>query len=159
VWASRRGRRRVDRGRPRPRPGGTWAHAVWCSVFEPPGYLPVLVTADRQLIQVDDVQRLRMARPGAWHAPLPAEAAGPSTAAGPAGPEPDRGILRIRVTLELEGEPMWRLIEVPADFTFWDLHVAIEDAMGRLDYHLHAFLVRTTLPLQGAHSSRGGPLR
>jgi len=31
---------------------------------------------------------------------------------------------------------------VPADCTFWELHVAIQDAMGWLDYHLHAFRVR-----------------
>jgi hypothetical protein len=26
--------------------------------------------------------------------------------------------------------------------TFWDLHVAFQDAMGWLDYHLHAFRLR-----------------
>lgn len=40
-------------------------------------------------------------------------------------------------------EPMvWRRIQVPAKFSFWDLHVAIQDAMGWLDYHLHAYRVR-----------------
>jgi len=29
---------------------------------------------------------------------------------------------------------------VPGDYSFWDLHVAIQDAMGWLDYHLHAFV-------------------
>ena len=33
---------------------------------------------------------------------------------------------------------MWRRIQVPAR-SFWDLHVAIQDAMGWLDYHLHEF--------------------
>ncbi|WP_035570993.1 plasmid pRiA4b ORF-3 family protein, partial [Halonatronum saccharophilum] len=28
------------------------------------------------------------------------------------------------------------------DYTFWDLHVAIQDAMGWLDYHLHEFRVK-----------------
>lgn len=32
-----------------------------------------------------------------------------------------------------------RLIEVPGDYTFWDLHVAIQSAMGWLDCHLHEF--------------------
>jgi len=36
---------------------------------------------------------------------------------------------------------VWRRIEVPATYTFWDLHVAIQDAMGWLDYHLHEFTV------------------
>ncbi len=34
-----------------------------------------------------------------------------------------------------------RLIEVPRSYTFWDLHVAIQDAMGWFDYHLHEFLL------------------
>lgn len=40
----------------------------------------------------------------------------------------------------LEIEPaIWRRIEVPESYSFWDLHVAIQDAMGWLDYHLHEF--------------------
>lgn len=40
----------------------------------------------------------------------------------------------------LEIEPaIWRIIEVPSTYSFWDLHVAIQDAMGWLDYHLHRF--------------------
>ncbi|MCI0622514.1 MAG: plasmid pRiA4b ORF-3 family protein [Acidobacteria bacterium] len=34
---------------------------------------------------------------------------------------------------------IWRRIEVPDTYTFWDLHVAIQDSMGWLDYHLHEF--------------------
>ncbi|WP_424948224.1 plasmid pRiA4b ORF-3 family protein [Candidatus Spongiihabitans sp.] len=43
--------------------------------------------------------------------------------------------------IELLGiEPaIWRLIEVPSNYSFWDLHVAIQDSMGWLDYHLHEF--------------------
>lgn len=37
---------------------------------------------------------------------------------------------------------IWRRIQVPAKYSFWDLHVAIQDSMGWLDYHLHAFRVR-----------------
>ncbi len=37
---------------------------------------------------------------------------------------------------------VWRRIQVPAKYSFWDLHVAIQDAMGWLDYHLHVFRVR-----------------
>ena len=39
-------------------------------------------------------------------------------------------------------EPLvWRRVQVPEDYSFWDLHVAIQDAMGWLDYHLHEFTV------------------
>ena len=37
---------------------------------------------------------------------------------------------------------IWRRIQVPARYNFWDLHVAIQDAMGWVDYHLHAFRIR-----------------
>lgn len=31
---------------------------------------------------------------------------------------------------------------MPANYTFWDLHVAIQDSMGWLDYHLHIFRIK-----------------
>jgi len=34
---------------------------------------------------------------------------------------------------------VWRRIQVPDSYSFWDLHVAIQDATGWLDYHLHEF--------------------
>ena len=34
---------------------------------------------------------------------------------------------------------VWRSIQVPGDFSFWDLHIALQDAMGWEDYHLHEF--------------------
>jgi len=36
---------------------------------------------------------------------------------------------------------VWRRIQVPETYSFWDLHVAIQDAMGWKDYHLHEFSV------------------
>jgi hypothetical protein len=36
---------------------------------------------------------------------------------------------------------VWRRIQVPEAYSFWDLHVAIQDAMGWRDYHLHEFIV------------------
>jgi hypothetical protein len=36
---------------------------------------------------------------------------------------------------------VWRRIQVPESYSFWDLHVAIQDAMGWLDCHLHEFRV------------------
>ena len=37
---------------------------------------------------------------------------------------------------------IWRRIQVPGNYNFWDLHVAIQDSMGWLDYHLHHFTIR-----------------
>ena len=34
---------------------------------------------------------------------------------------------------------VWRRILVPEAYSFWDLHVAIQDTMGWLDAHLHEF--------------------
>lgn len=49
----------------------------------------------------------------------------------------DRIILRI----DLVGAkpPIWRRISMPADASLFDLHCAIQDAMGWEDEHLHAF--------------------
>lgn len=53
-----------------------------------------------------------------------------------------RSIYQFSVTL-LEVEPrIWRRIQVPAGYSFWDLHVAIQDSMGWLDYHLHEFRLK-----------------
>lgn len=36
---------------------------------------------------------------------------------------------------------VWRRIQVPRTATYWDLHVAIQDAMGWEDRHLHEFRI------------------
>jgi len=56
-------------------------------------------------------------------------------------------VLQIKVTLREIEPPVWRRIQVPSDYTFWDLHVAIQDAMGWTDSHLHEFQVE--LPVSG----------
>lgn len=48
-------------------------------------------------------------------------------------------ILQFRIELLEIAPPVWRRIQVPGDYSFWDLHVAIQDAMGWTDHHLHAF--------------------
>jgi hypothetical protein len=51
-------------------------------------------------------------------------------------------VLQFRIEL-IEIEPtIWRRIQVPSKYTFWDLHVAVQDSMGWLDYHLHRFHVK-----------------
>ena len=49
--------------------------------------------------------------------------------------------LQFKITLKGTKPPVWRRIQVPGDYSFWDLHVAIQDSMGWLDYHLHEFEV------------------
>lgn len=50
-----------------------------------------------------------------------------------------RLIFQFKITL-LEIKPsIWRRIQVVESYTFWDLHVAIQDAMGWQDCHLHEF--------------------
>lgn len=48
-------------------------------------------------------------------------------------------VLQFKIALDGIRPPIWRRIQVPCDYSFWDLHVAIQDAMGWLDYHLHLF--------------------
>ena len=67
-------------------------------------------------------------------------------------------LLRFRIELQERDPLIWRAIEVPGDSTFWDLHVAIQDAMGWLDEHLHRFTMppaalRTCLRCTGRSSS------
>ena len=50
-------------------------------------------------------------------------------------------ILRFRIELQETSPLVWREIEVPGTYTFWDLHVAIQDAMGWQDYYLHRFTI------------------
>lgn len=50
-------------------------------------------------------------------------------------------ILRFRIELQGTDPVVWREIDVPGDYSFFDLHVAIQDAMGWLDYHLHRFTI------------------
>lgn len=50
-------------------------------------------------------------------------------------------VYQFKVALMGIRPPIWRRIQVPANYTFWNLHVAIQDAMGWFDSHLHEFQV------------------
>ncbi|MDD5094970.1 MAG: plasmid pRiA4b ORF-3 family protein [Dehalococcoidia bacterium] len=50
-------------------------------------------------------------------------------------------VYQFKVALKEIKPPIWRRIVVPASYSFWDLHVAIQDSMGWLDCHLHAFRI------------------
>ena len=60
--------------------------------------------------------------------------------------EPTR-VYQFKLLLLAVAPPVWRRIQVPETYSFWDLHVALQDAMGWLDYHLHLF--RVTKPVTG----------
>lgn len=48
-------------------------------------------------------------------------------------------VYQFKITLKDINPLVWRRIQVPETYSFWDLHVAIQDAMGWEDYHLHDF--------------------
>jgi len=49
---------------------------------------------------------------------------------------------RLKVTLEGVEPPVWRRLVVPSEFTLFDLHCAIQVAMGWEDCHLHDFEIK-----------------
>ncbi len=53
-----------------------------------------------------------------------------------------RSVYQFNIALQEIAPPIWRTIQVPGSCSFWDLHVAIQDSMGWLDYHLHLFHVK-----------------
>jgi hypothetical protein len=50
-----------------------------------------------------------------------------------------KNIYQFKIALKHIKPPIWRRIQVPDNYSFWDLHVAIQDAMGWTDSHLHSF--------------------
>ncbi|MGB9834924.1 MAG: plasmid pRiA4b ORF-3 family protein [bacterium] len=51
-------------------------------------------------------------------------------------------VYQFKITLLGVNPPVWRRIQVPETYDFWELHVAIQDAMGWYDYHLHEFYIK-----------------
>jgi hypothetical protein len=50
-----------------------------------------------------------------------------------------KNVYQFKITLKEITPAVWRRIQVPENYTFWDLHVAIQDSMGWTNAHLHAF--------------------
>jgi hypothetical protein len=48
-------------------------------------------------------------------------------------------VYQFKISLKKIKPPIWRRIQVPETYTFWGLHVAIQDVMGWKDTHLHHF--------------------
>ncbi|MEI7811219.1 MAG: plasmid pRiA4b ORF-3 family protein [Ignavibacteria bacterium] len=68
--------------------------------------------------------------------------------------KPDE-VYQFKITLSGSKPPIWRRILVPSNYSFSDLHVAIQDSMGWLDYHLHAFEMKN--PATGFNVEIGIP--
>ena len=64
-------------------------------------------------------------------------------------------VYQFKITLKGIRPPVWRRIQVPETYTFWDLHVAIQDSMGWTDTHLHHFAIKN--PLTGRREEIGIP--
>lgn len=64
-------------------------------------------------------------------------------------------VYQFKITLKGIKPPIWRRIQVPETYTFWDLHIAIQDAMGWVDYHLHEFEIVN--PSTGEKARIGDP--
>ena len=54
----------------------------------------------------------------------------------------EASLYQFKITLQDVKPPVWRRIQIPNGYSFWDFHVAIQDAMGWADAHLHEFHVR-----------------
>jgi hypothetical protein len=64
-------------------------------------------------------------------------------------------VYQFKITLKRIKPPIWRRIQVPETYTFWDLHVAVQDAMGWTDTHLHHFEILN--PTKGLKEEIGIP--
>ena len=56
---------------------------------------------------------------------------------------PYKQVLQFKIALI--GTDIWRRVQVPESYTFFDLHVAIQNSMGWQDSHLHCFEVKNSL--------------
>ena len=48
-------------------------------------------------------------------------------------------VYQFKITLKGIKPLIWRRIQVPETYTFWVLHLAIQNAIGGTNYHLHEF--------------------
>ena len=46
-------------------------------------------------------------------------------------------VYQFKITLLDTKPPIWRRIQVAENYRFWDLHMAIQNAMGWQNCHLH----------------------
>ena len=77
---------------------------------------------------------------GQWFGtPAPAPTSGKAGKRAKAAGKPAATVHQFKITLDDIRPVIWRRIQLPSEATFWDLHCAINDAMGWEDAHLHEF--------------------
>lgn len=52
---------------------------------------------------------------------------------------PFKNLYQFKLILLGTDPPVWRRVQIPENYTFYDLHVAIQNVMEWEDYHLHHF--------------------
>lgn len=122
---------------------------------------PELVSNHPQEMPLHTAQRTIAKLQGypSWEALVAAAHAAVSTSHnnGRAGKLSRDRVCVVRVTLLRTDPLVWRQVEVPCDYSFWDLHVAIQDAIGWSDSHLHEFELpdglQLGIPEQGDNTS------
>lgn len=50
-----------------------------------------------------------------------------------------QNVYQFKISLDESTPPVWRRIQVPDTYTFWDLHIAIQNAMGWANSHFSFF--------------------
>jgi hypothetical protein len=53
-----------------------------------------------------------------------------------------KSVYQFKLKLKYINPEIWRRILVPESYSFWDLHVAIQDSMGWEECHLHKFKIK-----------------
>lgn len=76
----------------------------------------------------------------------------------PSGQSTSSEAFVFKITLNDSTPRIWRRIEVPATYTFFDLHCAIQDTMGWTDSHLHAFRLDTRSQSKSKRESKRGTI-
>ena len=73
-------------------------------------------------------------------------------------PVMQKAILQLKATLIATDPPVWRRILVPAEYSFANLHAALQDAFGWTDSHLHHFLTANPFKRNAAYKRISLPM-
>lgn len=60
-------------------------------------------------------------------------------------------IYQFKISLKRSKPPIWRRIQVPSTYSFFDMHAVIQNAMGWLGGHLHEFNMKHPVTGQKIH--------
>ena len=55
-----------------------------------------------------------------------------------------KNVYQLKITLKYIRPPIWRRIQVPGDYTLFDLHDVIQDVFGWFNCHLHEFRIENS---------------